>query len=124
MENGTKMITLKTKQVIPRWKACPTTPESVGLAACFLGMTLLAILLTLGSAMSRADSERELVEGRVVDLVIVAPLWAAWVFIKHAVPRAIQYSCDHFRLCYIYLRGFLACCTEHLEAQHENFRMG
>jgi hypothetical protein len=71
----------------------------VGWAGCLLlGMTLLAILLTLGSAMSRADSERELVEGRVVDLVIVAPLWAAWVFINmrcrgRSNTRAITFAC-------------------------------
>ena len=70
-----------------------------GWAGCLLlGMTLLAILLTLGSAMSRADSESELVEGRVVDLVIVAPLWAAWVFMNmrcrgRSKVRAITFAC-------------------------------
>ena len=71
----------------------------VGWAGCLLiGATALAILLTLASVMSRADSESELVEGHVVDLVLVAPLWAAVVFVNSRYrgatkARALTFAC-------------------------------
>jgi len=53
------------------------------LAGClFVGLTAVAILLTLGSLMSRPDSEEEFLEGRVMDLAIVAPIWAAVTFVN------------------------------------------
>ena len=62
----------------------------VTLVGCLLlGLTAIAILLTLASIISRPDSEDEFVEGRVSDLVIVAPLWAAVAFL-HA--RCRNYS--------------------------------
>ena len=68
-------------------------------AGCLLiGATALAILLTLASVMSRADSESELIEGHVVDLVLVAPLWAAVVFVNSRYrgatkARALTFAC-------------------------------
>jgi hypothetical protein len=53
------------------------------LAGClFVGLTALAILLTLGSLLSRPDSEQEFIEGRVMDLAIVTPIWAAVTFVN------------------------------------------
>lgn len=48
----------------------------------FVGLTAVAILLTLGSLMSRPDSEEEFLAGRVMDLAIVAPIWAAVTFVN------------------------------------------
>jgi len=53
------------------------------LAGClFVGLTVVAILLTLGSLLSRPDSEDEFLAGRIIDLVIVAPIWAAVTFVN------------------------------------------
>lgn len=53
------------------------------LAGCLLvGLTAIAILPTLGSLLSRLDSEEEFLEGRVIDLAIVALIWAAVTFVN------------------------------------------
>jgi hypothetical protein len=70
-----------------------------GWAGCVLtAMTNLAILLTFFSVMSRADCESEVVEGHVVGLVVVAPLWAAVTFAyslwrRGSKSRAMIFAC-------------------------------
>ncbi|MGA2259765.1 MAG: hypothetical protein ABSG53_34240, partial [Thermoguttaceae bacterium] len=51
-------------------------------AGClFMGLIVGTILLTAGSLMSRPDSGEEVVEGHIIAVVLVAPLWAAVTFI-------------------------------------------
>ena len=62
-------------KLVPKW-------SSNWRRGLFVGLTAVAILLTLGSLMSRPDSEEEFLEGRVMDLAIVAPIWAAVTFVN------------------------------------------
>ncbi len=92
---------------LPRWRseAGHTQMETlsdttrVSAAGClFLGMTLPAVLVTLASVISRADTHSELVEGHIVNLVIVGPLWAVWVFVSlrrrgRSKTQALAFAC-------------------------------
>ena len=48
----------------------------------FMGLVALAIGLTCLSVWSRPDSENEFIEDCVIDVVMVAPLWAVATFFK------------------------------------------
>ena len=53
-----------------------------------MGLVALAIGFTCLSVLSRPDSEKEFIEDCVIEVVMVAPLWAIATFFKLQIGRA------------------------------------